>query len=375
MGIHQSLEYAVITKGDDYPLHQTPEPIAYTGANRNFYDRFFFNGYNRAGDVFFAVAMGVYPYVNVLDGAFSVVVDGVQHNVYGSKAMHLERLDTSVGPIGVEIVRPMEVLRITCEDSEHGVRADLTFTARTPPHEEPRFTRRTGAQMMMDLTRMTQSGNWSGWVEVKGQRIEVSPDDFRGTRDRSWGIRGIGAPDAQPNPDATRPQFYWLWAPLNFDDFSTHYFVNEDAAGEAWNSNGLVIPLIGGREPEVMKSWSSRMTFKPGTRHAAAAEIDFVSASGGEWHFELIPRWHFYMRGIGYTHEHFRHGTYHGELETGYDEFAVADVEPTDLHIQAMCDVKLTTPQGEFAGQGVLEQLIFGPHAPSGFTDMLDMAK
>ena len=35
----------VLTKGDDFPLHQTPEPVAYAGTDRNFYDRYFFNGY------------------------------------------------------------------------------------------------------------------------------------------------------------------------------------------------------------------------------------------------------------------------------------------------------------------------------------------
>ena len=71
----------MLTKGDDYPLHQTPEPVAYVGANRNFYDRFFYNGYNKSGEIFFAAAMGIYPYLNVLDGAFSIVVDGVQHMI------------------------------------------------------------------------------------------------------------------------------------------------------------------------------------------------------------------------------------------------------------------------------------------------------
>lgn len=364
----------MITKGDDYPLHQTPEPIAYTGANRNFYDRFFFNGYDRSGEVFFAAAMGIYPYVNVLDGAFSIVLDGVQHNVYGSKVMHLERLDTSVGPIGVQIVEPLRVHRVICDDAANGIRADVTFNARTLPHEEPRFTRRVGSQVVMDYTRLTQYGTWSGWIEVKGRRFEVNPEEFRGTRDRSWGIRGIGAADPQPNPDAHSPQFYWLWAPLNFDDFATHYFVNDDAAGKPWNSNGVVVPLLDQPEVEPMQSWSSKLEFKSGTRHAASAEIDFTGQSGAKWHFELTPRWHFYMRGIGYTHPHWRHGTYHGELETGYDEFTVADVDPTDLHIQAMCDVSLTNETGQFKGQGILEQMIIGPHAPSGFKELMDMA-
>ena len=35
-----------LSKGDDYPIHQTPEPVAYAGTDRNFYDRYFFNGYS-----------------------------------------------------------------------------------------------------------------------------------------------------------------------------------------------------------------------------------------------------------------------------------------------------------------------------------------
>ena len=49
----------MLTKADDYPIHQTPEPIAYSGSNRNFYDRYFFNGYQKRGDLFFAAALGV----------------------------------------------------------------------------------------------------------------------------------------------------------------------------------------------------------------------------------------------------------------------------------------------------------------------------
>ncbi|HSY79529.1 MAG TPA: hypothetical protein VK884_07965, partial [Verrucomicrobiae bacterium] len=35
----------MITQGDDYPIHQTPEPVQQVfTSDRNFYDRFFFNG-------------------------------------------------------------------------------------------------------------------------------------------------------------------------------------------------------------------------------------------------------------------------------------------------------------------------------------------
>ena len=39
----------MITKGDDYPIHQLPIPVAEVGTERNFYDRYFFNGYNKEG--------------------------------------------------------------------------------------------------------------------------------------------------------------------------------------------------------------------------------------------------------------------------------------------------------------------------------------
>ena len=41
-----------LTRGDDYPIHQTSEPIAYSGTDRNFYDRYFFNGYGGASTYF-----------------------------------------------------------------------------------------------------------------------------------------------------------------------------------------------------------------------------------------------------------------------------------------------------------------------------------
>jgi hypothetical protein len=51
----------VITAPDEYPIHQIPEPIAFSGTDRNFYDRYFFNGFNPDGSELFAVAFGVYP--------------------------------------------------------------------------------------------------------------------------------------------------------------------------------------------------------------------------------------------------------------------------------------------------------------------------
>ena len=70
----------MISEGDDFPIHQLPTPIAEVGTERNFYDRYFFNGYNEDGTIFFGAAFCVYPNLNLKDASFIFVTDGIQHN-------------------------------------------------------------------------------------------------------------------------------------------------------------------------------------------------------------------------------------------------------------------------------------------------------
>ncbi len=39
----------------------------------------------------------------------------------------------SVGPYSVDVVEPLKVLRVKLDENEHGIKADVTFTARTKP--------------------------------------------------------------------------------------------------------------------------------------------------------------------------------------------------------------------------------------------------
>ena len=45
--------------------------------------------------------------------------------------LHMERMDTQVGPIRVEVIEPLKRLRVVVEDNEHGISADLV-DHRTP---------------------------------------------------------------------------------------------------------------------------------------------------------------------------------------------------------------------------------------------------
>ena len=90
------------------------------------------------------------------------------------------------------------------------------------------------------------------------------------------------------------------------------------------------------------------------------------------------PLYNFYMLGLGYGHPKWAHGLNHGEEAVEREDIVLRDVDvrlPHHLHIQALCDVSCRDDEGRVhQGRGVLEQLVVGPHAPSGFTSALDFA-
>jgi hypothetical protein len=359
----------MLTPADDYPIHQTADPIACVAtSDRNFYDRYFFNGYERDGSTFVAAALGQYPNRQVMDAAFSVVHRGRQYVVRASRRAEPDRMITAVGPISVSVVEPLRRLRLTVQPNQWEISGDLLFTARVPPLEEPRFHRRIGGRVFMDYTRLTQHVSLEGTVTIAGETIPITPERFWGSRDRSWGIRPVGEREAGMPPGPF--QFFWLWSPVNFEDVCTHFDVNEEADGTRWHEAGIVAPLDG--PAETMQSVAHRIEYRSGTRHAERAEVRLRRKSGEELRIDLEPLYDFSMVGLGYQHPQWGHGMYVGENEVGGESWALSDVDPAAplyLHVQAVCRASM----GKRKGIGVLEQLVIGPHAPSGFKDLLDV--
>lgn len=366
----------MLTKADDYPIHQLTVPIAYAGTDRNFYDRYFFNGYSKDGEIFFAAAMGIYPHLNIIDASFCVVKDSKQYNVHASRILGMERMDTFVGPIAVDVLEPLTKLRVRCGKNEYGVTGEITFTKRAPAVEEPRFIYQSGPRTTMDYTRLTQNGTYEGWIEIEGKRIEIRSDAVWGTRDRSWGVRPVGARDSQPVAPQGEFQFYWLWGPSNFDDRFVLYHNNAEASGEPWNE-AAVMGLTGDHKPVHMKSASSTVAFKSGTRHAKSSTVKF-SDGKKNWTMTYQPKWQFYMAGLGYMNPEWGHGAFKGPNEVGFELFDLKQVDENQFdrnHIQAFSTITLESDDGEkHVGSGVLEQLIVGPHVPSGFMELMDLA-
>jgi hypothetical protein len=273
----------------------------------------------------------------------------------------------------------MRTTRVTVDAPEHGLHADLVFEARTAAYEEPRQTRYQDVRLQFDVTRATQFGDWSGSADTGGAALSFDDRTVWGTKDRSWGIRPVGAP-APMAPASQPPQICFLWAPLNFPDAVVHYIVFEDAEGVPWSEGGAVLPIIGPGDDTVGPGCSFEhfddvvlgIDWAPGLRRSRQAELSFRrTANADRERITLTPQLTFRMSGVGYTHPTWGHGRWHDELVVGGEALAVDDIDDTELrnlHVQQV----MRAEWGDQVGLGVLEQIVIGPHHARGLTGITD---
>ena len=203
-----------------------------------------------------------------------------------------------------------------------------------------------------------------------------------GTKDRSWGVRGVGEREAGGAPVTPRGIFF-LWAPLFWDDHVTHAIFFDGQDGEALVREGIVAPLYptesevpgveDGRDQR-MATARHRVQYHPGTRLASSAEIDLVPLEGDMRTISLEPILKFQMKGLGYGHPEWGQGMWKGELATGAESFDPRQLDllaPENIHVQQV----VRASDGQRTGIGVLEQIVVGPYAPAGFESFLDGAK
>ncbi len=221
---------------DEFMAHQTCETFDHVfTSDRNFYDRYYFNLHPSSDELFLIMGMGQYPNLGTMDAFVSVSHGDHLYVVRASRELGSNRLDTTVGPFGVELLEGLKKIRVWCEPNEWGLTFDLSFDGTVPAVEEPRTVQRQDhGRVTMDTSRYSQVGNWSGSLEVAGQSYDVTPDRWKGVRDHSWGVRSVGEPEAPGIRIKTAMQgfgFYHVWAPLQLEDYQLKLFAEEDMHG------------------------------------------------------------------------------------------------------------------------------------------------
>jgi hypothetical protein len=312
--------HGTLSGWDDYPVHQVAETIRHTAtSDRNFYDRYYFNCHSNDGEAFLIFGLGQYPNLAVED-AFAALTVGDTHRVVRASRELGDRMDTSVGPLRVEVIKPLQQLRIVCEprnatESAFGLSLDLVWTGSIPAYEEPRQHLRTHGRTVFDTMRLAQTGRWDGHIELDGRRFDVNPVSWWGCRDRSWGVRPVGEEEPPGIRTGMQMEGMWNYAPLQFDDHSILYIVNQHDDGQRPLEEAVRIWNDPARQPELLGRPEHNHVVTPGTRNIESGVLSFPHAPGGAFEISFKPLMESWvMLGTGYgTEPDWRHGMYQGK--------------------------------------------------------------
>ncbi len=259
---------------DDLPIHQVAETMATVGTtDRNFYDRYYFNLHGSDGDFFLAAGLGQYPNLGVTDAFLAVSYGDTQSVVRSSRPLGVDRLDTRVGPLRVEVLEGLKKIRLVCEESD-GFALDVVWEGAVPAYEEPRqILQLAHGRSVMNTMRFLQTGSWTGSMLLDGRSIDVTPDRFWGNRDRSWGVRPVG--DAEPAGIGGMGVFYWNYFVARFDAYSIVYMVQENEHGRRAIEEALRLYPDG--RVEQLGRPEHQLRFAPGTRMVTGATVEFAA--------------------------------------------------------------------------------------------------
>jgi hypothetical protein len=358
---------------DDTLAHQTPDTFdtVFT-SDRRFYDRYYFNCHPCADDLFLITGMGQYPNLGVTD-AFVAISHGHTHYVVrASRELGNDRLDTVVGPLGVELIEGLRELRVWCEPNEWNVDFDLTFRGAVAPLHEPKGITYLGTRQMEETSRFAQVGSYEGRIHVGGQQYEVSRDTWKGARDHSWGFRpGVG--EAEPPGIAAKigPQgrlgFFHQWVPMQFDDYMIKVFLQEDHEGKRLMEEAVKVYNLGiDKEPEHLGSPKQEFRFKSGMRQIEKCVTSFANSDLTITHTPLRTNYLVAGSGYGQTPD-WSHGMYQGELEVQGLTYDMNDPE-VFATMQGLNETlcRFDASNGD-VGYGMHEHALSGIYKPCGF--------
>jgi hypothetical protein len=329
-------EDSLLTALDETLRHQAPLTFAEVAStDHRFFDRCWYGVYAPGGDVGFITGMGAYTNMNVLDGFAAMQRAGRQYNLRLSRSLRPDVTHAGLGPLRVEVVRPLEAVRLILEPGGHAEQTtafDVTWEAVAPPRLEPHHFGRLDGRAFEDYRRFSQPGRVNGTVSVAGEVYEAR--DWFGARDHSWGVRrGVGGfePFTGSMP-AEAGGVLFIWLAFHAGEVSGLVQLRELASGERLMLDGAVWD---GARWVTVTGLEHEITFRPGGRAFDRARIVLRGAGGEEWVVEAersLTAWAYVGTGYdGGYNDGKGLGVWRGASLAEWDVYDVSDPEDVVL--------------------------------------------
>ena len=339
----------MLSKYDEYPVHQASRPFAHIPSTDYSWDDGHFVGVFSADEkAYLSSGFRVNPNADMIGGYAMLNVAGRQYTIRFSRCWR-RQMDTVLGPLSFDFIEPMKSLRLKLDANDSALSFDLVWTGVSPAFEEGHHHAETRGRITTDQTRYSQPGVAKGWIQFDGKRFEVTPDKWCGARDHSWGLYSDRKPLGgytewlPPALQTGTPRAFHLWSLFQAGEWSGFYNLNESPTGEQGHLNDFHgTPFEGaihqGWNGKSLKLVAARheIRFQPGTRIMSGGTIHLKDDQGRAWtqHFDVAsPPWLYQM--TGYTAGSWKDGgsihTYHGNealaMEWDDNEFSQQPVE------------------------------------------------
>ena len=355
-------------------------------ADRNAYDRYWFNGYDRRRRVLLRRRRRAVPESRHHGLRLEHRARGraARLSRVAPRAARAERARGRAVPDRHPRADEEPARDVARNDT--GISCDLLWIPRTANFKEGHQTSGgvgTGA-MRMEATRFNQFGTWQGEIRYDGHTCAIDPRRVYGTKDRSWGVRPVGEPGAGGAPPTRVPQIFFLWAPLHWQDCCTHAGIFANEFGEMWHWDGMIVPDLreprsdpgrGGSEHRAARGRRGADRLHPGHASRAArdghagrarrrAPADRARAAA------LLPH-----EGDRLLASHLGPRHVEGRARRTPPR---AGRSPTSTRPRSRTSTSSRSCArrcGDRVGVGVLEQIALGPYRKYGFAEFLDMAR
>jgi hypothetical protein len=322
--------------------------------------------------------LGKYQNRGIIDGFGGVSRGREQWTVRGSRVLHTAPEHMGVGPVQLEIVEPLKQMRFRLEPNDvQPISFDIVLTGVTPPFFEERNlvrNRQTG-RVDVDVIRYHQGGWASGTVTVGGDTYEVTPDEWFGFRDHSWGVRqAIGEPltDLIPSPRAPKGMRGGMkWSPSFFrrpdgSYYETAIFVVEGP----WEYSSAYLNDADGTQTPV-RSVQPHIRYDPRTRYVKGGELVLTMEQGDQRviEVEVLGESGFFLKTGGYgAWAGHKHGAYKGALHLDGEYLADCWNDENLPQLGQFRDTPIRVRDGDAVGYGIMESLIGGVWPELGLT-------
>ncbi len=328
--------------------------------------------------------LGKYHNRGIIDGFGGLSRGREQWTVRASRELHTAPEDAAVGPVRYEIVEPLESVRFVLEPNDVlPVAFDVVLTGVTPPFFEERNLVRdpTTGRVDIDVIRYHQGGHVAGTVTVDGVTHEVTPDEWFGFRDHSWGVRqhvGTPLPDLIPATPAVLQaarRTLMKWTPMFLRRPDGTYYETAIFISQTWDDYvSAFVNEADGTQARV-RGVVPRMTYDPVTRFVRPGELVLHMESGEERRIEVEPVGEsgFFLRTGGYGKwGDALHGVWRGPLVVDGEHIPDCWTEEQRRVLGQFRDRPVRVREGDAVGYGIMESIVAGEWPELGLTKESD---